>query len=125
MAVTPTQLRDGARKARIDESEVERRVAASRSYYAAYHRCRPIAESQGTFADSGGSHAEVIEALTRSRETQLKSIGYRLKQCRDLRVKADYHIGIDFPVEDAEVARSQCEKIWTTTEALGQAHPPL
>ena len=37
MAVTPTQLREGARQARVDGSEVERRVAASRSYYAAYH----------------------------------------------------------------------------------------
>ena len=39
-------------------------------------------------------------------------------------MKADYHIGVDFPVEDAEVAGNQCEKIWTTTEAFGQAHPP-
>ena len=124
MAVTPTQLREGAQRARIDGSEVERRVAVSRSYYAAWHRCRPIAESQGMFADSGGSHAEVIEALTRSRETQLKSIGYRLKQCRDLRVKADYHIEIDFPVEDAEMTRNQCEKIWTIAEALDQAPAP-
>ena len=124
MAVTPTQLREGAQRAQIDGSEVERRVAASRIYYAAYHRCRPIAESQGMFADSGGSHAEVIEALTRSRETQLKSIGYRLKQCRDLRVKADYHIEIDFPVEDTEVARNQCEKVWTIAEALDQAPAP-
>ena len=124
MAVTPAQLREGAQSARIDGSEVERRVAASRSYYAAWHRCRPIAESRGMFADSGGSHAEVIEALTRSRETQLKSIGYRLKQCRDLRVKADYHIEIDFPVEDAEVTRNQCEKVWTTAEALDKAPAP-
>ena len=124
MAVTPTQLREGAQKAQIVGSEVERRVATSRSYYAAYHRCRPIAESQGMFTDSGGSHAEVIEALARSRETQLKSIGYRLKQCRDLRVKADYHIEIDFAVEDAETARTQCDKIWTTAEALDQVPSP-
>ena len=76
------------------------------------------------FTDSGGSHAEVIEALARGRVTQLKSIGYRLKQCRDLRVKADYHIEIDFPAEDAEMVRNQCDKIWTTAEALDQAPAP-
>lgn len=124
MAVTPSQLREGAQKAQVDGSEVERRVAASRTYYAAYHRCRPIAESQGIFADSGGSHAEVIEALTNGREAKLKSLGYRLKQCRDLRVKADYHIEIDFPVEEAEVVRRQCEEIWTTADALDQARTP-
>jgi hypothetical protein len=91
MAVTAEQLREGARRAEIDQSEVERRVAVSRSYYAAYHKCRPIAERQGIFADSGGSHAEVIDALTRSRETNLRSMGYRL---------------------------NQCEKIWTTVQSL-------
>ena len=118
MAVTAEQLREGARRAEIDQSEVERRVAVSRSYYAAYHKCRPIAERQGIFADSGGSHAEVIDALTRSRETNLRSMGYRLNQCRQLRVKADYHIETDFPVQDAEMARDQCEKIWTTVQSL-------
>ena len=75
-------------------------------------------ERQGIFADSGGSHAEVIDALTRSRETNLRSMGYRLNQCGQLRVKADYHIETDFPVEDAEMAGDQCEKIWTTVQSL-------
>ena len=76
------------------------------------------------FADSGGSHTEVIEALTTSRETKLKSIGYRSSQCRQLRVKADYHIEVDFPVEDAEMAWEQCEKIWVAAQTLVQRHEP-
>ena len=111
MAVTPTQLREGARQARVDGSEVERRVAASRSYYAAYHRCRSIARREGMFADAGGTHAEVIDPPTRSPQRKLKSIGYRLKQCRDLRVKADYRIEADFTIQDAETARGQCENM--------------
>ena len=93
MAVTPKQLREGAQKAELDGPEVERRVAVSRTYYAAFHRCRAIAQRQGMFADAGGTHAEVIEALTRSRKRKLQSIGYMLRQCRELRVKADYQIG--------------------------------
>ena len=89
MTVTPEQFREEAQKARIDEAEAERRTAVSRSYYAAYHKCRPLAQQEGIFADVKGSHAKVIEALRRSRERKVKGIGYRLDQCRELRVKAD------------------------------------
>ena len=124
MAVTPKQLREGAQKAELDGPEVERRVAVSRTYYAAFHRCRAIAQRQGMFADAGGTHAEVIEALTRSRKRKLQSIGYMLRQCRELRVKADYQIGDDLTIQDAEAAKDQCERIWTAAEALDQASAP-
>ena len=124
MAVTPKQLREGAQKAELDGPEVERRVAVSRTYYAAFHRCRAIAQRQGMFADAGGTHAEVIEALTRSRKRKLQSIGYMLRQCRELRVKADYQIGDDLTIQDAEAAKDQCGRIWTAAEALDQASVP-
>ena len=63
------------------------------------------------FTDAGGTHAEVIDSLTRSPQRKLKSIGYRLKQCRDLRVKADYRIEVDFTVQDAETARGVVSRI--------------
>ena len=127
MSVTPQQLRDGARKAGADagESEVERRVAASRTYYAALHRCHPIARAQGIFADVPGTHAQVIEALTGSRDRQLKSIGWRLEQCRVKRVKADYHLADDFTLADAQLMASQCERIWASAESVdGVPHTP-
>ena len=121
MAVTPEQLREAACRSDVDEPEVERRVSASRTYYAAYHKCFPIAERQGTFADAGGRHAEVIEALTRSRESKLRSIGHMLKQCRNARVKADYRIADDFTLPDVAMMRSQCERIWMKAEAFDPA----
>ena len=124
MAVTPEELRDGARRAQVDDPELERRVAASRTYYAAYHKCRPIAERQGLFADAGGRHAEVIDALERSGEAKTRSIGYMLRQCRNVRVKADYHISDDFTLRDAETMREQCERIWTNAEAVEQMVRP-
>ena len=117
MAVTAKQLREGAQEAQVDGPEVERRVAVSRTYYAAFHRCRPIAQRQGTFADAAGSHAEVIEALTRSRKRKLQSIGYMLKLCRELRVKADYRIEDDLTIQDAEAAKSHSDRIWAAAEA--------
>lgn len=48
--------------------------------YAALHRCHPIARAQGIFADVSGTHARAIEALTGSRDRQLKSIGWRLTE---------------------------------------------
>ena len=120
MSVTPQELRDGARKADADagDCEVERRAASSRTYYAAMHRCHPIARAQGIFADTPGTHAQVIEALTSSRDRQLKSIGWRLEQCREKRVKADYHLADDFTVADAQLMAAQCEKIWVSAEGV-------
>ena len=86
---------------------------------------RPIAQRQGVFADAGGSHAEVIEALTRSRTRKLQSIGYMLKLCRELRVKADYRIEDDLTIQDAEAARSHSDRIWAAAEALDQAPAEL
>ena len=76
------------------------------------------------FADAGGSHAQVIEALTRSRERKLQSIGYMLRRCRDLRVKADYSLENDLTIQDAEIAKDQCDRIWTAAEAFDQAQAP-
>jgi uncharacterized protein (UPF0332 family) len=118
MSVTPQELRDGAQKAGANagDCEVERRAAASRTYYAAFHRCRPIARAQGIFADTRGTHAPVIEALTKSRDRKLRSMGWLLEQCRHRRVKADYHLAHDFTVADAQLMEAECEKIWACAE---------
>lgn len=116
--MTAEELREGALKAEIGKCEVERRVTASRTYYAAFHKCRPMAQRQGLFADTEGSHAQVIQALTRNRDSKLKSIGYRLRQCRDARARADYDINEDFTSDDAQTMRDECEGIWATAEQM-------
>lgn len=116
MAVTPEQLRDGALKAEIGQCEVERRVTASRIYYAAFHKCRPMARAKGLFTDIEGSHAQVIEALTRGGDMTLKRIGYKLRQCRDARARADYDIDEDFTLDDARTMMEECEEIWAIAE---------
>ena len=120
MTVTPQELRDAARKAGANagDCEVERRAASSRTYYAALHRCHPIARAQGVFTDIRGTHAQVVKTLTESSDMGLKSIGFRLEQCRAKRVKADYHLADDFTVADAQLMAAQCEKIWASAEGV-------
>jgi len=116
MPVTAEQLREWALKAGLGNAEVEHRVVASRQYYAAYHRRRREAQALPMFTDSGGAHAQVIEALTRSKDMKLKSAGYRLRQCRDARAQADYEIEGQFTLADAEAMRDRCKVIWETVE---------
>ena len=63
-------------------------------------------------------HQQLIATLTGNQDRTLKSLGYMLKQCRDLRVEADYEIETDFPPEDTRTALEQCERILKKATAL-------
>ena len=119
MSVTPNALFEAAKALGRGAAEVDRRNAASRAYYAAWHQCLPIGRSVGLSAQPGqGMHQQLIGTLTGHRNPTLKSLGYMLKQCRDLRVEADYEIETDFPPEDARTALEQCEKILNKAAAF-------
>ena len=119
MPVTPNALLDAAKVLGRGESEVDRRNAASRAYYAAWHRRLPIGRSVGLSAQPGqGMHRQLIATLTGNQDRTLKSLGYMLEQCRALRVEADYEIETDFPPEDTRTALEQCEKILKKATAL-------
>ena len=117
MSVTPNELLEAAKTIGRGDAEVDWRNAASRAYYAAWHRCVPIGRSVGIFAQPRGMHQQLIDTLMENRDMTLKSLGYALKQCRDLRIKADYRIEIDFPSRSARIALSQSEKILNKAEA--------
>lgn len=123
MAVTAEQLREWVTNAGLGESEVELRIVASRQYYAAFHKCRRIAQAQGIFADAGGTHAQVIDALTRNRDMKLKSVGYKLKLCRNARAQADYDIDRDFTRIDAEAMKERCAAIWEQVNRMSGSAP--
>ena len=116
MSVTPNELLEAAKALGRGDSEVDWRNAASRAYYAAWHRCLPIGRSVGLSAERG-VHRQLIETLEQDRNMTLRSLGYILRQCRKLRVKADYEIETDFSPEDAQVALTQSEKILIRAEA--------
>lgn len=117
MPVTPNELLEAAKAIGRGDAEVDWRNAASRAYYAAWHRCLPIGRSVGISAQPRGMHQQLIDTLTESRDMTLKSLGYMLRQCRDFRVDADYWIEADFSSEDARIALTQSEKILIRAEA--------
>ena len=112
MSVTAKQLLEAAQVIGQRTSEVDLRNAASRAYYATYHRCRPIAVSVGLAAGTTSVHSALIDTLTKSLDRKLKSVGYMLDQCRGLRAKADYQIESDFSPEETQTMARQCEEIW-------------
>ena len=124
MAVTAEQLREWATNAEPEQSEVERRIVASRHYYATFHKCRPLAEARGHFTDAGGVHAQVIDALTREPiNRNLQSIGYKLQRCRDERGRADYEIDEEFTEVDGQAMKQECKAIWKLVDQTSQAAP--
>ena len=120
MAVTPRELLEAAGALEERGSEIDLRNAASRAYYAAYHQCRRLAQNLRLrpAPGSGGVHRTVIDSLTDSGDRKLKSLGYRLEQCRKLRVVADYEIEVEFPPGDARTALAQCRKILDGAESI-------
>jgi uncharacterized protein (UPF0332 family) len=118
MPVTPTLLLEAAQALRQGGSEVDQRNAASRAYYAAYHRCLPIAEGIGLVATGKGVHRDLIDTLIGARPPKLKSIGYMLEQGRRLRVKADYEIASEFARDQAQTVMGHCEAIFNSADVF-------
>ena len=121
MPVTPDALFEAAKALGRGGTEVDRRNAASRAYYAAYHRCLPIGRSIGlSAAPDRGVHRQLVDTLTESSDPKMKSVGYRLDQCRKLRVQADYEIESDFSSRNARLVIEQCERILGQVDALAR-----
>lgn len=119
MAVTPNALFEAARVIGHGKSEVDLRNATSRAYYAAYHRCRLLAENlPAPAAHQGGVHRIVIDTLTENKSWKLKSLGYMLDQCRKLRVEADYDINSEFRHQDAHNVLAVGEKILKKADSI-------
>lgn len=125
MAVNPDDLFKAAKTLIQSEDEVSQRNAASRAYYAAYHRCLALSLHLRLEAALGhGVHARLRDALYRSKDSRVRSIAYILNECRKHRGQADYEIEQDFSPEDARTAINQCERIMTKANALTQKSTP-
>ncbi len=110
MAVAPEALLDAAAEIGVGGREVDWRNAASRGYYAAYHRCIPLAYGD---ASAQPGHGELIGRLTDAKASVLqRQVGHLLKQCKRLRERADYRIADDFDQADAETALDASRRIF-------------
>ena len=118
MAVSPKQLLEAAQELAQGSREVDFRNAASRAYYAAYHRCRPIAQRNGLRSSNRGVHSDVIDALRTATKPTLKHLAQMLARCKALRAKADYKIAEDFRRSEAQASTLQAQKILTAADQL-------
>ena len=120
MSVTPELLLDAATAIAKGSSEVDWRNAASRAYYAAYHRCRTVAlEAKVEITETGGVHNALVNALTAPLTSRpLKSLGYMLEQCRHWRTAADYRIDQDFSRDLADSVLASCRSILKKADDL-------
>lgn len=118
MAVSPKQLLEAAQELAQGNCEVDFRNAASRAYYAAYHRCRPIAQRNGLRTSRRGVHSDAIDALRTSTKPALKHPAQMLARVRGLRAKADYNIDEEFRSSEAQTSTRQAQKVFAVADQV-------
>ena len=119
MAVTAKEMLDAAITLGQGNSEVDWRNAASRAYYAAYHRCRRMAEDERLSIPEGGSaHAALADALVNGINAPIRRIGLVLDLCRARRARADYDIDDSFPRELANTVVEDCERLLAEADSV-------
>lgn len=119
MPVSHAEFLSSALKLIKNGAEMDFRNSASRAYYAAYHAAVPVGNSIGIPIDvEGGEHARLIEAFKRMTDMKYKSIAYMLRQCRDLRVVADYNLEEPFTESEAQTTIEQTKEIINKIEKL-------
>lgn len=119
MSVTSKEILSMAEDLGMGTTEVAWRSAASRAYYALFHRCMPIGVSLGVKPDDPNAHAGLIGALTDSLvPNSTKGLGFMLRQCRSSRVKADYMIDDEFAKEECDSALETCRRAIAKAESI-------
>ena len=119
MAVTPDDLLRAATEMGQRDSEVHWRSAASRAYYAAYHRCRQMAMAERLEVQEGGSqHVALATALERGPNAPIRRIGYILDSCRLLRSQADYDIDQRFSRQLGDTVLANCREILAAADRI-------
>lgn len=125
MAITAACLLESAKELRRGSAEIDHRNAASRAYYAAFHRCLPIARGIGlSESPEMGVHRNLIDTLIaasvgdKAQKRMLARLGYMLNACRAQRVRADYNIDEDFEPHYAQEAIEHSERVFVLAASL-------
>jgi uncharacterized protein (UPF0332 family) len=84
-------------------TEAEWRSAVSRAYYAAFHVARDLMSGWGFTVPRGDrAHAYLWLRLSNSGDASVEIAGHHLKDLRSARNRADYELGISFPLVFAD-----------------------
>ena len=120
--MSPNEILEAAQELGKGEGEVDWRNAASRAYYAVYHRSIRIAEAMGFEVQGQAVHRSLYEALTDNRSPKsTKALGFMLEQSRRFRVRADSRIGDDFPISDCRTALEQAQRLMAKADTIEDA----
>ena len=121
MSTTPLDLLRLARDLAGRADEAALRSATSRAYYAAHHQCDALCTQVGISLARyrwTRKHEEIIDALERytysdaNRQQELRTVGTLLRQCRDLRNRADYDLNSAYDSEAAEITIATVESMF-------------
>lgn len=119
MSVTANDYLVSAKAMLDGTSEVDYRNAASRAYYAAYHQGKEVEHlCPDVRVENVGVHTQLITKFEKyisplAGWTQARNIGYTLKKMKLTRAQADYELGTDFPLTEAQLQIQMAEKLST------------
>lgn len=116
MAVSPEQILQSAEELGNGAREIDRRNAASRAYYAAFHRCLPLVE--GDVDGDFGVHRAVTNELYASMNRTLRTVGSLLEQCKSIRVAADYKTASAFNKQRSDLALKLAQELLNKTDSF-------
>lgn len=119
MPVSPIDFLRVAENLLKSTSEIDHRSAASRAYYSAFHYCTPLASYLDPVAKpKSGLHNAFIDIFISSSVRKAKAIGYMLRQCHNLRIKADYAIKDEFHYHEADTVIKEAKRIFEAVDEL-------
>jgi len=133
----PTDFLAIANRFHASASELERRIAVGRSYYAVYNLWIGALSKEGVhFEKNADDHRTLVYYLTGSKVREAERAGESLKNLRISRNDADYamekHIDVNsskFSFERAKITVTQFQALDSTrikklAEAIGYLPPP-
>lgn len=128
MTVSPDHLRQyGEQLLEAADTEVARRNAVGRCYYACFHVCDSLANDLmlPRHGNDNGSHVALINALQSPppstpihQSMPLERLGQQLFQFKQRRSHADYDLETDFDGDELERARHLTQQIFDNVQSL-------
>jgi uncharacterized protein (UPF0332 family) len=106
----PTQPADILAEADIlltRNTEAAYRSCISRAYYALYHVALEVAAGQGFCYDGQSKHHHLLAHYA----VKKQRFSHRLREIRQLRVKADYFLDADMSQNTARNALNECRRL--------------
>lgn len=124
MSTTASEFLTTAKTSLTNDNECDTRNAASRAYYAMYHRVLDLLTQTIPHYSGGGVHHSLVVHLQTAgngepfSSLQQRRLAYMLRQSKEIRSQADYDITTDFEKVRAEDQVNRAESVLELCEQL-------